>query len=86
MVIVAEGEEIAPVPTDQSEARDGVELAQVKREVEDLVLKGIGEWAGPAVSDDTLEEMRPHAARSCTAGASRSATAKPDRQPSSWKP
>ena len=93
MVVVAERQEIRPVAADQADlARDQIELVEVERHIEDLVLEGIHERASSTMADLALEEVRSHAARSCASAAWRptgdnsSATSKPDRQPSSWKP
>ncbi len=87
VVGVAEGDEAASVAPDEPRpARDLVELAQVEREVEDVVLELVDERLEAAMPDRAFEEMGPHAARSSRSATSASATSKPERQPSSWKP
>ena len=86
MVGVPERQWSPSVPTDKGDlSRNLIELVEVESDVEDAVLEVVGGFDA-TVSNDALEEVRSHAASSELADPMRSATSKPDRQPSSWNP
>jgi hypothetical protein len=65
VVVVSEGQDVAPVPADQRELRGHlVDLVQVEREVPDIVFELVNERARAAVPDLALQQVRPHAASS----------------------
>ena len=89
VVVVAEGDEPRSVAPEQPKRPVHlVQLVEIERGVEHAVLQPVRERAGPAVADDAVEQVRPHAARSSAdaLAASAAAASNPDRQPSSWKP
>src|SRR3954452_706164 len=84
VVGVVERQQASPVAPDQAEPpRDLVELIQIERGVEDAVLESVVERPHASMPDDSLEQMRSHAARSTRDASIRLATSHPDRQPSS---
>ena len=84
VVVVAESQDVAPVPAYQPEPRGHlVDLVQVEREVPDVVFELVNEWARAPVPDLARQQVRPHAAGSSIETDSIDAASWPDRQPSS---
>ena len=89
MVVVTERQEVPAIAADEPQpARHLVELVEVEREVEDVVLELVGERPDAPMADLAVQEVRLHARPLLATGRSGAASAasKPERQPSSWKP
>ena len=91
VVAIAERDDAPPVATEQPQPPGHlVELGEVEREVVHVVFKLVDERPSAPMPDFALEEVRVHAAAPSPparlGGDSISATSKPERHPSSWKP